>query len=385
MRRLAAIFALAIFLLLPTSVAAAECQFVLGFKTIRDLIGHDIVGECLENQHHGANGDGLQQTTGGLMVWRKADNWTAFTDGYRSWVNGPNGLEQRLNTERFDWEVENILAALPLHPTDASPIENLRELARVATPAFLAIVEAAGDDPVSSINAWHTVNIAKVDSTLALQLVQMPFLRSRYQGSDHTALDFASDLARSDPAALRRVLSHPQLTGGVTDDLVAVFVMLVLAETRPAAAAALQDLPWVQDGVSRPFFNNRINVGVPLIREEETVISLARMAVNSEEAALIVLGKPWIQDRLENWDFQVVSRLSQISDNAPAIALQIAGMPFLDTISATDIGIVGPLFELLLVNEGGLVELLALPELRGGITDGHYILVRELVESYKSR
>ena len=106
MKRLAVLLGFALFLLLPTSVAAAECQFVLGFKTLRDLIGHEIVGECLEIEHYEANGDSLQQTTGGLLVWRKADNWTAFTDGYRTWINGPNGLEQRLNTERFLWEIE---------------------------------------------------------------------------------------------------------------------------------------------------------------------------------------------------------------------------------------------------------------------------------------
>ena len=106
MKRCAGILAIVLYLLLPTSVAAAECQLVLGFKTLRDLIGHEIVGECLENEHHGANGDALQQTTGGLLVWRKADNWTAFTDGYRTWINGPNGLVQRLNTQRFEWEAD---------------------------------------------------------------------------------------------------------------------------------------------------------------------------------------------------------------------------------------------------------------------------------------
>ena len=92
-------------LLLTHSVSqATDCQFILGFQTLRDLVGHDVVGECLENEHHSANGDNVQQTTGGLLVWRKADNWTAFTDGYRTWINGPNGLQQRLNTERFAWE-----------------------------------------------------------------------------------------------------------------------------------------------------------------------------------------------------------------------------------------------------------------------------------------
>ena len=29
---------------------------------------------------------------------------TAFTDGFRSWVNGPYGLQERLNSARFSWE-----------------------------------------------------------------------------------------------------------------------------------------------------------------------------------------------------------------------------------------------------------------------------------------
>jgi hypothetical protein len=77
---------------------------VLGFATMHDLLSQP-VGQCLEDEHHNAvNGDGLQATAGGLLVWRKADNWTAFTDGYRTWVNGPNGMQQRLNSQRFAWE-----------------------------------------------------------------------------------------------------------------------------------------------------------------------------------------------------------------------------------------------------------------------------------------
>lgn len=109
MKRLAAILVLGLGLALlsATSVAASvDCQFVLGFKTLRDLVGHETVGECLENEHHNANGDSVQHTTRGLLVWRKQDNWTAFTDGYRTWINGPNGLQQRLNSERFPWEYD---------------------------------------------------------------------------------------------------------------------------------------------------------------------------------------------------------------------------------------------------------------------------------------
>jgi hypothetical protein len=94
-----------LFCTLPFPVAhAQDCDFTLGFATLAGLIPQT-VGTCLENAvYNPVNGDGLQATTTGLLVWRKADNFTAFTDGYRSWVNGPLGLQERLNTERFSWE-----------------------------------------------------------------------------------------------------------------------------------------------------------------------------------------------------------------------------------------------------------------------------------------
>jgi len=113
---------LALSLLAPAAVApftasAADCQFVLGFKTIHDAMP-DVVGDCTVDEHHNpTNGDGLQETTGptgkgGLLVWRKADNWTAYTDGYWTWVNGPNGLQKRLNTDRFPFEHDTTAPAI---------------------------------------------------------------------------------------------------------------------------------------------------------------------------------------------------------------------------------------------------------------------------------
>lgn len=95
--------------LLETSVAirllALETgpAFRLGFGTLAALIPQ-VVGRPLEPERYAPNGDSLQRTTTGLMVWRKADNWTAFTDGSRTWVLGPYGLQERGNDERFDWE-----------------------------------------------------------------------------------------------------------------------------------------------------------------------------------------------------------------------------------------------------------------------------------------
>ncbi|MXY00040.1 MAG: ABC transporter substrate-binding protein [Chloroflexi bacterium] len=83
---------------------AADCQFVLGFAALQSA-APDTVGECLENElHHPADGITRQQTTEGVLLWRKADNHTSFTDGHRTWVAGPQGLKQRPVGDRFAWE-----------------------------------------------------------------------------------------------------------------------------------------------------------------------------------------------------------------------------------------------------------------------------------------
>ena len=92
-------------LVLPQS--QTRPQYQLGFKTLAELIPQ-VAGQPLDEEHPDDNGDIVQHTTRGLMVWRKADNWTAFTDGSRTWVDGPDGVQERGNDERFPWEPESI-------------------------------------------------------------------------------------------------------------------------------------------------------------------------------------------------------------------------------------------------------------------------------------
>lgn len=86
--------------------AGAAPEFRLGFKALAEGIPA-VVGHPLENERHGPNGDSLQRTSTGLMAWRKVDNWTAFTNGSRSWINGPFGVQERGNDDRFPWEFDD--------------------------------------------------------------------------------------------------------------------------------------------------------------------------------------------------------------------------------------------------------------------------------------
>ena len=404
MKRIAIVLAFALFLLLPTTVDAEECRFVLGFKTLRDLIGHDIVGECLENEHSNAAGNREQQTTGGLLVWRKADNWTAFTDGYRTWINGPNGLEQRLNTERFPWEPDYVapptptpvsvsaptpstgptvsveqalqtIQTLPQARRDPGIVDELRRLARISQPLFWSFLGQAGNDPQSGLQIKYIADIAQIDRTTALQIVQMPFMSTPIQGDDYAVLTHASRLAKSDLTSLQRILSHPKLHGGITDDHITNFVLLVLGLEHPDVAAAIEALPWVQDGVGRRPFNNQGSVREePENLEEETVLTMVRMAANSPKAVKALAAKPWLQDGLAEWERQTIIRLSVISDGDAASALKLVGMPFLESVSASDYAILLTLDTALWYGSSGwlgLRRLLAHPALRGGITDDH--------------
>ncbi|MGH2352593.1 MAG: hypothetical protein ACRDJN_13365 [Chloroflexota bacterium] len=122
--------------------AQAPCRFVLGFATLRDLIGPDVVGDCLEDQRFNpANGNAEQRTTRGLLVWRKADNWTAFTDGYHTWLNGPDGLAQRLNTERFAWERDPLTTATTAAPPAPTPLPIPTQ---IPTPAQATATPSSG-------------------------------------------------------------------------------------------------------------------------------------------------------------------------------------------------------------------------------------------------
>src|SRR5688500_3403394 len=86
------------------------CGFIDGFRTFRDAAGAHLVGDCLE--HSRATAGGVEQrTTNGLLVWDKTLNIVAFTNGHRTWISGPNGIETRPNTERLAWEEEVLRAA----------------------------------------------------------------------------------------------------------------------------------------------------------------------------------------------------------------------------------------------------------------------------------
>lgn len=110
-----------LFAVLPYGAASvlgqpADCEFTLGFASMRDLLGTTVVGDCVENERFLAgNGNSEQRTTNGVLSFSALDGFVRFNNQASTWIVGPDGLVQRPNTERFEWEGDRQL------------IESLRE------------------------------------------------------------------------------------------------------------------------------------------------------------------------------------------------------------------------------------------------------------------
>ncbi len=140
------------------SAVQADCEFVLGFGALQAM-APSTVGECVDNEQHDPS-DGMtrQLTSSGVLLWDKATNWTGFTDGYRTWVIGPTGLQDRLSIDRFDWEPASIAVGATAE-------------ADAATLAYVSAAIAAYEQDGLDATAAHYNSEASIEGGRSLMMV----------------------------------------------------------------------------------------------------------------------------------------------------------------------------------------------------------------------
>ncbi len=89
---------------LQEPTASAACVLVPQAAGLERGLERRTIGACTSAPATAPNGDVVQPTTTGLIVVRVRDGHAAFTDGVRTWVDGPSGIQRRMNGDRFDWE-----------------------------------------------------------------------------------------------------------------------------------------------------------------------------------------------------------------------------------------------------------------------------------------
>ena len=291
--------------------AATDCEFRFGFKTLRDLIPA-IVGECLENERYAANGNSEQQTTGGLMVWRKADNWTAFTDGYRTWINGPDGLVQRLNTERLEWEADYAPGggvAIPTPTTTDLVLDTRTESDRNPMAgrffSLSATVRNQGDRPSSAANLLFyrstDATVTSDDTPVGSNFVSS---LGPFGSSAKSVLTYAPSAPGTYfyGACVEPVPREPNITYNCAAT-VAVTV----------APFDLGNIPWVSDGITGT--------------EHEAIDIVHHLTTLHGAMAQRLAGAQWLADGISDDDLQVMRSLRSVSDERLDIAHQVTTVP----------------------------------------------------------
>ena len=191
--------------------AQESCRFVLGFAALRESLGAQKVGTCLENaRFNDENGNAEPRTSGGLLVWRKVDNFTAFTDGGTTWIAGPNGIQSRPNADRFSWERDPVAVATPSQqPMTRATAEAAVAATSQAISAASTATRTAGASVAGATSTAITSSVNATIQTVAAQPTRtpIPVATSRPSSGDKNCSDFKSQAAAQ--AELRRDPSDP--------------------------------------------------------------------------------------------------------------------------------------------------------------------------------
>ena len=335
---------------------------------------------------------------------QKVLSYPEFRDGI---TDAQTALVALLVLEQEDLEAGSAIAALPWVQDGISytPYSDVglvrRDLANYELTSVVDLVEMA---PRSSELFWalldkpwvrdgytlseneviiSLIDIATRDDKSAAQILEMPFLQTVYQRESlHIMVQILQDLARNSRSGLRRLLSSPALSGGITSDQLATVALLDLEVRNPDAAAAVQALPWIQDGIDPS--------------EQDAVLALRNIELESDLIFWALLPKQWMQDSMTPDKTMVIYHLvamageSYTRANEPA-TLRILDMPFLETIDPIDPPALSSLSRIISEDDmwdsaGSILEqILAHTSLRDGITEDQTNIVAVLALVRKNR
>ena len=127
-----------------------------------------------------------------------------------------------------------------------------------------------------------------------------------------------------------------------------------LSRQNPAAALAIQTLPWIVDGI--------------VAAERAAAAALVNIAMGSEPLLGDLLDKPWV-NKVDHFPelATALTALQQIAALAPAAARPIAAMPFLNNLEPADGAALESLAQLAAADRETFGRILAYPSLAGGI------------------
>lgn len=304
---------------------AASYQFALDFKNLSPLVGYDIVGEFLENEPHDATVDSAQQTTGGLLAWRKAENRMASTDKNRTGTGAPGGQEQSLNPVCFPWQ----LACVPIEETAAAPAEvqdHARARGVATSPAGLVVYAPFVKDSTPKASRLIAISvIVRNEDDFRSTPTTLGYFRSTdaavTTGDTRVGTDFVAPLNPAGSRSESVQVFAPALPGTYyyavcfesdTDESESTG-NCTAAATVTVAAFAMSSLPWVRDGISDQEERAREHIN----------------ALTQVDAAMAqrIASAPWLADGVSGTELLLLDELEFLAKIHPATGISFTTIP----------------------------------------------------------
>ena len=278
------------------------------------------------------------------------------------------------DSEQLTSEQEQSIADLPWAQDNPGSVRALRRLAMGSPVAFQAWMRRFGNDQTHEWLIDSFASLAFCDASAALAVLQMPFLDDAGVGDyleagDRLILGGLSRLARSSLNGLNRVLSHPDLQGGITDRSTALVLLLLLEDS--SAAEAIRALPWMEDGITDVGGDEWPGGFV----EDETahVMGLIDMARRANLSFWVFVDIPWVRDGYDRFEWPIIADLQEMARLDDGATARVLGMPFLAIPGYGDEPITSLLLEV--ARRRSLQRLLSSHWLAGGIREGQLAAV----------
>ena len=217
--------------------------------------------------------------------------------------------------------------------------------------------------------AERIVIIARSNEEAAVEILRMPFLET-FEFHDFEVVRLLSDLTQSTPHYVERILAHPSVRNGITDENASAVQLLYLELTDPEVAAALRALPWVADALKATIGSgDESSIWDDPDRQAMGILYhlVERYPQGRQELFFALTSKSWFQDGVNPLEASAIYNLLRIASDDSSATVHVLEMPFLEDFTPDDARVLEALVGL--SNQGRLPEILAHRFLIGGITD----------------
>ena len=238
-----------------------------------------------------------------------------------------------------------------------------------------------GDGPAApTVIALWTLGTSSQDTLRAV--VEKPWVEDGLDESETAFVQNLGRLAGRDEATASRIADNL----GVAD-ATAVDVLAVLAFRHQELFRAVMERPWIHDGLDESEseilkYLNWTALGgddvalwlatfVPTVDSDDVdaLAALWALGAYSQKTLRTVMGSPWAEDGLDGAETVVLRNLGWLANRDEAVALEILGMPFLQTVEPADGGAMEALRRMAAYQLENFERVMAHPTLSGGISD----------------